>query len=277
MFNLLTSFAVTFLLARSITYGLRRRRRVGPFRNLRVGSRHIHHFVPGIVLAFGAGAGRDPDPQRGARAAAGGAVRRRDGADARRVGAAARARRRLLDARGHAQRADHARGDRDARLRGARPALPAPRRAGRARGRRPRERSAAALGYIRAMESGPPPPDRPDDGDPGEAPRRRLTRRWSAGTARPGPQAPAERLGGPQAPAQSRRRRQFPPAGPRRAGPARSAAGSPPAPSGRRPARYGGPVPPGGWQAPLSHRSRPGPAGRWRAGAAAWAPRCSTA
>jgi hypothetical protein len=29
---------------------------VGPFRNLRVGRRHIHHFVPGIVIAFGAGA-----------------------------------------------------------------------------------------------------------------------------------------------------------------------------------------------------------------------------
>lgn len=56
MFNLLTSFAATFLLARMITYGLRRRRRVGPFRNVRVGHRHIHHFVPGIVLAFTAGA-----------------------------------------------------------------------------------------------------------------------------------------------------------------------------------------------------------------------------
>ena len=28
----------------------------GPFRNLRVGRRHIHHFVPGIVLAFVSGA-----------------------------------------------------------------------------------------------------------------------------------------------------------------------------------------------------------------------------
>jgi hypothetical protein len=56
MFNLLTSFSATFLLARMITYGLRGRRRMGPFRNLRVGNRHIHHFVPGIVLAFAAGA-----------------------------------------------------------------------------------------------------------------------------------------------------------------------------------------------------------------------------
>ena len=56
MFNLLASFAATFLSARTITYALRRRRTVGPFRNLRVGRRHIHHFVPGIVIAFCAGA-----------------------------------------------------------------------------------------------------------------------------------------------------------------------------------------------------------------------------
>ena len=56
MFNLLTSFAATFLIARGTTYLLRGRRTVGPFRNLRVGRRHIHHFVPGIVIAFCAGA-----------------------------------------------------------------------------------------------------------------------------------------------------------------------------------------------------------------------------
>jgi hypothetical protein len=56
IFNLLTSFAATFLLVRSVTYALRQRPTVGPFRNLRVGRRHIHHFVPGIVIAFGAGA-----------------------------------------------------------------------------------------------------------------------------------------------------------------------------------------------------------------------------
>jgi hypothetical protein len=57
MFNLLSSFVATFLAARGITFLLRRRAAVGPFRNLRVGRRHIHHFVPGIVIAFGAGAG----------------------------------------------------------------------------------------------------------------------------------------------------------------------------------------------------------------------------
>jgi hypothetical protein len=56
LFNLLGSFAATFLAARGTTYLLRRRRSVGPFRNLMVGRRHIHHFVPGIVLGFAAGA-----------------------------------------------------------------------------------------------------------------------------------------------------------------------------------------------------------------------------
>ena len=55
-FNLLGAFAATFLTIRTITYLLRARPRVGPFRNVRVGRRHIHHFVPGIVIAFAAGA-----------------------------------------------------------------------------------------------------------------------------------------------------------------------------------------------------------------------------
>ena len=55
-FNLLSSFVGTFIAARGITYLLRARPRVGPFRNVRVGRRHIHHFVPGIALAFAAGA-----------------------------------------------------------------------------------------------------------------------------------------------------------------------------------------------------------------------------
>ena len=56
LFNLLTSFFTAFVVARSITTLLRSRSRVGPFRNVRVGRRHIHHFVPGIILAFSAGA-----------------------------------------------------------------------------------------------------------------------------------------------------------------------------------------------------------------------------
>jgi hypothetical protein len=57
MFNLMSSFVGTFVTARGITYLLRHRSRAGPFRNMRVGRRHIHHFVPGIVVAFAAGAG----------------------------------------------------------------------------------------------------------------------------------------------------------------------------------------------------------------------------
>jgi hypothetical protein len=57
LFNLLTSFATTFIVVRTVTYALRRRATVGPFRNMRVGRRHIHHYVPGIVIAFMAGTG----------------------------------------------------------------------------------------------------------------------------------------------------------------------------------------------------------------------------
>ncbi len=55
LLNLLASFVVTFGLVRTVTYMLRSRSSVGPFRELKLGRRHIHHFVPGIVLAFLAG------------------------------------------------------------------------------------------------------------------------------------------------------------------------------------------------------------------------------
>ena len=54
-FLLLTSFVTIFTSARGISYLLRRRKRVGPFRNLTVGRSHIHHFVPGILLMMLAG------------------------------------------------------------------------------------------------------------------------------------------------------------------------------------------------------------------------------
>jgi len=56
LFNVLSSFVATFVLARGITYALRGRATFGPFRDFRVGHRHIHHFVPGIALAFASGA-----------------------------------------------------------------------------------------------------------------------------------------------------------------------------------------------------------------------------
>jgi hypothetical protein len=56
MFNLLAAFVTSFTVARAIAALLRGRRSVGPFRNVEVGGRHIHHFVPGIVLSFVSGA-----------------------------------------------------------------------------------------------------------------------------------------------------------------------------------------------------------------------------
>jgi hypothetical protein len=56
LFNLFASFVISLLASRGIAFALRDRRRFGPFRNVRVGRRHIHHFVPGIALAFISGA-----------------------------------------------------------------------------------------------------------------------------------------------------------------------------------------------------------------------------
>jgi hypothetical protein len=56
LFNLFASFVISLVASRAIAFGLRGRRRLGPFRNLRVRDRHIHHFVPGIALAFVSGA-----------------------------------------------------------------------------------------------------------------------------------------------------------------------------------------------------------------------------
>lgn len=55
LLNMLVSFVVTFGFIRTSTTVIRSRGTFGPFRNLHVGTRHIHHFVPGIVLAFLAG------------------------------------------------------------------------------------------------------------------------------------------------------------------------------------------------------------------------------
>ena len=55
LLNLFASFLLAFVGSRALAYALRGRRTVGPFRNLMVGDRHIHHFVPGISLAFASG------------------------------------------------------------------------------------------------------------------------------------------------------------------------------------------------------------------------------
>jgi hypothetical protein len=53
LFNLLAGFLGSFATVRLSTWGIRNRR--GPFRNVRIGGRHIHHFVPGILIAFASG------------------------------------------------------------------------------------------------------------------------------------------------------------------------------------------------------------------------------
>ena len=86
------------------------------------------------------------------------------------------------------------------------------------------------------MESGSPPPDRPDPERP------------AGPEAAPGPQAPAP---GPQAPPPGP---QAPPPGPQAPPPAPQGPPgyAPPAPGPESAPGYGGPVPPGGWQQPIA-------------------------
>ena len=53
LFNLLAGFLASFALVRLSTWGIRDG--WGPFRNVKLGGRHIHHFVPGILIAFASG------------------------------------------------------------------------------------------------------------------------------------------------------------------------------------------------------------------------------
>jgi hypothetical protein len=55
VFNMLSSFVITFVTVRTVAWRLRGRDNFGPFRNMVIGRRHVHHFVPGILLAFGSG------------------------------------------------------------------------------------------------------------------------------------------------------------------------------------------------------------------------------
>jgi hypothetical protein len=55
LLNLLGSFTLTWAVVRTSTHSIRRRGRFGPFGDLVLGQHHIHHFVPGILLAFLAG------------------------------------------------------------------------------------------------------------------------------------------------------------------------------------------------------------------------------
>src|SRR3954463_10805375 len=55
LFNILQGFLSAFAFARLATWGIRQS--WWPAGNIHVSGRHIHHFVPGILLAFGAGVG----------------------------------------------------------------------------------------------------------------------------------------------------------------------------------------------------------------------------
>ena len=53
LFNLLAGFLGSFATVRLSTWAIRDR--WGPFRNVQVRGHHIHHFVPGILIAFTSG------------------------------------------------------------------------------------------------------------------------------------------------------------------------------------------------------------------------------
>jgi hypothetical protein len=55
LFNLLSAFVISASVIRLTAFG--KRRGVRPFFDVIVGRTHIHHFIPGIVVAFGSGAG----------------------------------------------------------------------------------------------------------------------------------------------------------------------------------------------------------------------------
>ena len=102
LFNLLGGFLGSFAVVRLSTWGIRDN--WGPFRNVSIGGRHIHHFVPGILLAFASGTAalltEDDDFEDHLAVPMGAGI----GPDLRRGGAPARPPRRLLDPRRPAQR-----------------------------------------------------------------------------------------------------------------------------------------------------------------------------
>jgi hypothetical protein len=53
LFNILSGFTGAFALVRLSTWGIRSG--WWPLGNVRVGGRHVHHFIPGILLAFSSG------------------------------------------------------------------------------------------------------------------------------------------------------------------------------------------------------------------------------
>jgi hypothetical protein len=54
-FNMLASFTTAFGITRWITWTIRTKGGIGPIKDVVVGSRHIHHFIPGGLLSLAAG------------------------------------------------------------------------------------------------------------------------------------------------------------------------------------------------------------------------------
>jgi hypothetical protein len=55
LFNMLASFTVAFGITRAITWTIREHGGIGPIKDVKVGDRHIHHFLPGGILSLTAG------------------------------------------------------------------------------------------------------------------------------------------------------------------------------------------------------------------------------
>jgi hypothetical protein len=55
LFNMLASFTVAFGITRGITWTIREKGGFGPIKDVVVGDRHIHHFLPGGIIALAAG------------------------------------------------------------------------------------------------------------------------------------------------------------------------------------------------------------------------------
>jgi hypothetical protein len=55
LFNMMASFTVAFGVTRGVTWTIRTRGGLGPVKDVTVGDRHIHHFLPGGALALAAG------------------------------------------------------------------------------------------------------------------------------------------------------------------------------------------------------------------------------
>lgn len=56
LLGMLGAFGASLAGIRGLTHLIHKRGRLGPLGNLTIGNRHIHHFVPGILVAFCAGA-----------------------------------------------------------------------------------------------------------------------------------------------------------------------------------------------------------------------------